>query len=130
MGYSRTDLSTFRSVLSSHRLHAYPDTEALCNGLPSGQPGLILCRLTEKGEGYDFSRTIRQHPELSSVPVILISEGNTPVDFIRTVESGANELTERSVSAEHLRTLTDKYYACTVNRGSHVIRPRDNPIMR
>ena len=108
VGYSRMDLSIFRSVLNSHVLHAYPDTETQFNGLPSGQPDLILCRLTEKGEGYDFSRTIRKHPELSDVPVILIREGDTPVDFIRAVESGANELTERSVGAEHLRTLTDK----------------------
>ncbi len=70
------------------------------------KPDIIFADvLLQKLNGYDLSREIKSHSELSATPVVLIWSGFMELDEARFKSSGANAHLEKPFDTHHLRQL-------------------------
>lgn len=66
-------------------------------------PGLILLDLNmPRKDGREALREIKQHPELKSIPVIILTTSKLDDDINKTYASGANCFITKPVSFENL----------------------------
>jgi CheY-like chemotaxis protein len=57
----------------------------------SGRPDLVILDLMMPGiDGLEVTRILRSDPATSSIPVLLLSARNTPVDIARGRDAGVN----------------------------------------
>ncbi len=64
--------------------------------------------LLQKKSGYDVSREIKTHPQLKSIPVILMWSGFMEFDESKAKDSLADARLEKPFEAAHLRQLVQK----------------------
>jgi DNA-binding response OmpR family regulator len=87
-GYRVTSASSGMEALNS--LQPFPDL-------------IILDPLLPDMNGLDFLRTIKQQPELSGVPVFILSAKETEVDEIISLEVGADDYITKPVQIPRLK---------------------------
>jgi two-component system cell cycle response regulator len=70
------------------------------------KPDIIFADvLLQKMSGYDVSRAIKEHPQLSQTPVVLIWSGFMELDKDRYKSSGAGSHLEKPFDTQHLRKI-------------------------
>lgn len=68
------------------------------------RPDIVLLDLeTPQANGFELCQTIRQHPELSGVPVVFISSSKDIDDKVRGLEVGAHDYLTKPVEAAILQ---------------------------
>jgi CheY-like chemotaxis protein len=67
------------------------------------RPGLILLDLNmPRKDGRETLREIKSHPELRSIPVVVLTTSKTEEDILRSYDLGANSFITKPVTFERL----------------------------
>jgi DNA-binding response OmpR family regulator len=97
-----SQLSSDLSQEGYHVLSASSGVEAL-NSLQLFPDLIILDPLLPDMNGLEFLRTIKQQPELSGVPIFILSAKETEVDEIISLEVGADDYITKPVQFPRLK---------------------------
>lgn len=80
-----------------HRRGAYADPTA------APRPDLILLDLNmPRKDGREALQEIKQHPQLRSIPVVILTTSSAEVDVLRSYETGVNAYISKPVSFAEL----------------------------
>ncbi len=87
------------------------DGEAGLSRMREFKPDLVLLDiLMPKKDGYEVLQTMRDDPELSSIPVVVISNSGQPVEIERILELGARDyIIKAQFSPEEVLEKVRKY---------------------
>ena len=73
-------------------------------------PDLILLDMMMPGiDGFGVLDRLKSNPELSAIPVIMVSGSSDPADRERAVESGASSFLSKPIQPQQLRELIDSF---------------------
>jgi two-component system cell cycle sensor histidine kinase/response regulator CckA len=101
---SATQAEALRSLLEeSYSVCVAGSAEEALRVLEDSTFQLVLSDIVMPGmSGYDLCRRIKQHPEWSSTPVVLLTSLADPLDIVRGLEAGADNYITKPYEAEHL----------------------------
>ncbi len=69
----------------------------------SSAPALVISDIVMPGmDGYELCTALRQDPDSSTIPVILLTQLDSARDILRALESGADSFVTKTSSEEHL----------------------------
>lgn len=74
------------------------------------RPGIIFLDLNmPRKDGWEALAEIKQHPELRSIPVVVLTTSNSERDILRTYESGANCYITKPISFDQLLQIVRSF---------------------
>jgi CheY-like chemotaxis protein len=86
-------------------------------------PGVILLDLNLPGKGGEhFLREVKKAPELSKIPVVVVTTSDNPLDIERCYQAGANTYIQKPVDLERffvaIRRLRDYWLDLAILPGA------------
>jgi two-component system chemotaxis response regulator CheY len=100
--------ATLRSALEPMGLEvwAVPTARAAIDGLAARRPDLVCLDLVlPESSGYEVCEYIRSRPELSKLPVVVMSERTLPSDRAFASEAGASAFLAKPFGVRELREV-------------------------
>jgi DNA-binding response OmpR family regulator/anti-sigma regulatory factor (Ser/Thr protein kinase) len=102
---SPTQLQRLQLILEGHgyRVTATANGRLALEAARCQQPALIVSDVVmPEMDGYELCRQVKENPQLSAVPVILVTTLSDPQDVIRGLECRADNFILKPYEAEHL----------------------------
>jgi CheY-like chemotaxis protein len=107
--------NSFHTVEDGQELMDFLTATGKYQGQDLPRPGLILLDLNmPRKDGRQALREIKSHPELRSIPVVVLTTSKTEEDILRSYDLGANSFITKPVTFERLveiiRTLGSYWF--------------------
>ena len=102
---SATQAEEIRLILEAKgfTVEVTPDAYTALQQVRGGQFELILTDVVMPGmTGYDLCRRLKTDPATKSIPVVLLTQLNGPLDIMQGLESGADNFITKPVDADYL----------------------------
>jgi two-component system, response regulator len=95
--------NTFRCVEDGQELMDYLTRSGKYATQDAPRPGLILLDLNmPKKDGRQALREIKSHPDLRTIPVVILTTSKTDEDVLRSYDLGANSFITKPVTFDRL----------------------------
>jgi DNA-binding response OmpR family regulator len=105
--------------LAGFQVETAVDYRAAVAALASLKPDIICCDISLPREsGFDLVEHVRSNPATEWIPILVMSERNSPEDMAQAEHVGANAYLKKPFSRERL----DKYVTALLD-GPHSSRP-------
>jgi two-component system phosphate regulon response regulator PhoB len=140
------DLLKFNLGKEGYRVKGVPTGEEGLDAINEDSPDLILLDLMLPGiDGLEVCRRIRRSPEISHIPIIIVTAKKTEADIITGLELGANDYVTKPFSAKvliaRIRSIlrqkkdyseddngTIKIHNITIHPGRHEVSVGGRPV--
>jgi CheY-like chemotaxis protein len=99
--------------LLGHKALLCDSPEDAMNVAIEKQPGLILVdMMMSEMDGLTFIQKIRQNPSTAKIPVVVLSAGQSSIDYNRAIKAGANSYLNKPISLNGLLKTIEEYAIC------------------
>lgn len=94
----------YRCMNGEHALAFLHHTGSYVERETSPRPGLIVLDLNLPGmDGRDFLRHVKQDAHLQTIPIVIFSTSDNPIDVLKCYQAGANSYMVKPINFSELK---------------------------